>query len=97
MATWLVPRAITSERKGLNPVMADGDLVYDTEEEALYVGDDATPGGVRVGGNATITITAGDQLDGGGTFTLDQFTEMMDPDAGSDICLLYTSPSPRDS
>ena len=85
MATWLVPRAITSARKGLNPVMADGDLVYDTEEEALYVGDDVTPGGVRVGGNATITITAGDQLDGGGVFTLDQFTEMMDPDNPSDI------------
>ena len=83
MATWLVPRATTSERLGLGAI-PDGDLIYDTNEEALYVGDDVATGGVRVGGNASITITAGDQLDGGGVFTLDQFTNMLDstdPDA----------------
>ena len=83
MATWLVPRATTDERLGLGAI-PDGDLIYDTDEEALYVGDDVATGGVRVGGNASITITAGTQLDGGGVFTLDQFTEMVtteNPDA----------------
>ena len=75
MATWLVPRATTDERLGLGAI-PDGDLIYDTDLEGLYVGDDTTVGGHRVANNSQITITAGDQLDLGdsetGVFTINQ-------------------------
>ena len=98
MATWLVPRATTDERLGLGAI-PDGDLIYDTDLEGLYVGDDTTVGGHRVANNSQITITAGDQLDLGdsetGVFTINQLVnQTITLNHG---CLLYTSPSPRDS
>ena len=78
MATWLVPRATTSERLGLGAI-PDGDLIYDTNEEALFIGDDSTVGGHRVANNSTITIVAGDQMDLGdsetGVFTINQLVD----------------------
>ena len=75
MATWLVPRATTSERLGLGAI-PDGDLIYDTDLEGLYVGDDNTVGGHRVANNSQITIAAGNQIDLGdsetGIFTINQ-------------------------
>ena len=78
MATWLVPRATTSERLGLGAI-PDGDLIYDTDLEVLFVGDDTTPGGHRVANNSTITITPGNHINLAsgqtGVFTINQLLD----------------------
>ena len=44
MSQWLIPRISTSDRQALT--LDEGDIVYDVGENAIYVGDGSTEGGV---------------------------------------------------
>jgi len=52
MAIWKVPRLTSAERLLLTP--AQGELLFDTDENDYYGGDGLTPGGIYMGGATNI-------------------------------------------
>lgn len=50
MAIFKVPRITTSQRQGI--ILQLGEIVFDTDQEIFYGGDDVTQGGFAIGQNA---------------------------------------------
>ena len=50
MAIFKVPRITTQQRQGV--ILQVGEIVYDTDQEVFYGGDDSTMGGFLIGQNS---------------------------------------------
>lgn len=50
MAIFKVPRINTEQREGI--ILQVGEIVYDTDQEVFYGGDDSTMGGFLIGQNS---------------------------------------------